>query len=351
MSDNMFHGFVDGVRVDIFRALPTNEVQPSDMQWVAPPTEVAGMNVGSIPDLMAAKLDVIRLRPKLRDYLDLAAMDQSGACSLEAGLGYYCRRFGYSYPPRVLEEITRLLDRPGKLPTDPDYEDRRAGALGHLQGRVPELRDRIAEMRDITVSDSVADSAQRAREAGSGAGGAQKPVGVASEFKVPASGGVGHHLKGISRPNAPAVLRSENGSRPGVRVAARIAFGRVAWALPQRGRGSAVTRCCVAVGVGRGDACLVLGGCEAQRRAETDQVGVEVWIGCCEAGLVLEASNRAVEIRDGTAQHLAEFATPDGAVVVGHGNEDHAFAAVETFPQRRVTPCGASRRLWPAVPA
>ncbi len=189
VSDNMFHGFVDGVRVDIFRALPTNEVQPSDMQWVAPPTEVAGMNVGSIPDLMAAKLDVIRLRPKLRDYLDLAAMDQSGACSLEAGLGYYCRRFGYSYPPHVLEEITRLLDRPGKLPTDPDYEDRRAGALGHLQGRVPELRDRIAEMRDITVSDSVADSAQRAREAGSGAGGAQKPVGVASEFKMPASGG------------------------------------------------------------------------------------------------------------------------------------------------------------------
>ena len=149
VSSNMFHGFVDGVRVDIFRALPTNEVQPSDMRWVAPPTEVAGMKVGSIPDLMAAKLDVIRLRPKLRDYLDLAAMDQSGACSLEAGLGYYCRRFGYSHPPHVLEEITRLLDKPGKLPADPDYEDRSADALDYLRGRVPDLRDRIAEMRDI----------------------------------------------------------------------------------------------------------------------------------------------------------------------------------------------------------
>ena len=117
------------------------------------------MNVGSIPDLMAAKLDVIRLRPKLRDYLDLAAMDQSGACSLEAGLGYYCRRFGYSHPPHVLEEITRLLDRPGTLPTDPDYEDRRADALDHLHGRASDLRDRIAEMRDTAVSDSVAESA------------------------------------------------------------------------------------------------------------------------------------------------------------------------------------------------
>ena len=163
VSSNMFHGFVDGVRVDIFRALPTNEVQPSDMQWVAPPTEVAGMNIGSIPDLIAAKLDVIRLRPKLRDYLDLAAMDQSGACSLEAGLGYYCRRFGYSHPPHVLEEIVRLLVKPGKLPTDPDYEDRRADALDHLQRRAPDLRDRIADMRDIAVSDSVTEAARRVR--------------------------------------------------------------------------------------------------------------------------------------------------------------------------------------------
>lgn len=149
VSDNMFHGYVDGVKVDIFRALPSNEVQPSEMQWVGPSTTVAGMNIGSIPDLMAAKLDVIRFRPKLRDYLDLAAMDRSGACSLESGLGYYCQRFGYSYPPRALEEITRLLDNPGRLPTDPDYEGRRADALDHLQGRVPDLRDRIAEMRDI----------------------------------------------------------------------------------------------------------------------------------------------------------------------------------------------------------
>ena len=149
VSDNMFHGFVDGVKVDIFRALPSDEVQPSEMQWVGPSTTVAGMTIGSIPDLMAAKLDVIRFRPKLRDYLDLAAMDQSGACSLESGLGYYCQRFGYSHAPRALEEITRLLDNPGRLPTDPDYEGLRADALNHLRGRVPDLRDRIAHMRDI----------------------------------------------------------------------------------------------------------------------------------------------------------------------------------------------------------
>ncbi len=148
VSDNMFHGYVDGVRVDIFRALPSDDVQPSNMRWVAPSTTIGDMKIGAIADLMAAKLDVIRFRPKLRDYLDLAAMDQSGACSLEAGLGYYCRRFGHSSPPRALEQITHLLDGPGTLPSDPDYEDRRDDALRHLQMRVPALRNRIAEMRD-----------------------------------------------------------------------------------------------------------------------------------------------------------------------------------------------------------
>ena len=152
-SADMFHGYVDGVRVDMFRALPSGSVEPSRMRWIAPATEISAMKVGSIPDLVATKLDLIRHRATLRDYIDLAALDRSGACSLEAGLGYYCRRFGFSYPPPVLEEITRLLEDPGMLPADPDHEDRRSDALGHLHSRVPDLRERIAELRDSTVGD------------------------------------------------------------------------------------------------------------------------------------------------------------------------------------------------------
>ena len=130
------------------RATRTGGVEPSRMRWIAPSTEVSGMRVGSLPDLMATKLDVIRHRAKLRDYLDLAALDRSGACSLEAGLSYYCRRFGYSHPPPLLEEITRLLDDPGVLSADPEYEDQRGDALMHLRSRVPDLRERVAELRD-----------------------------------------------------------------------------------------------------------------------------------------------------------------------------------------------------------
>ena len=154
VSDNMFHGFVDGVKVDVFRALPTDGVAPEQMRWICPGTRISGMEIGSIPDLMATKLDTIMYRAKLRNYLDLAELDRSGACSLEAGLGYYCRRFGYSYPPPVLERIIRLLESPGTLPADPDYEARSEPSLRYLRGRVPDLWERLAALRDRTAEEA-----------------------------------------------------------------------------------------------------------------------------------------------------------------------------------------------------
>jgi hypothetical protein len=121
------------------------------------------MNVGALPDLTATKLDVIRFRAKLRDYLDLAAIDQSGLCSLEAGLGYYVRRFGYRYPPSALEQIVNLLDNPGTLPLDPELESHRDDALNHLNSRVPDLRDRISQMRDAVAHSTTQASAQQTR--------------------------------------------------------------------------------------------------------------------------------------------------------------------------------------------
>ena len=154
VSDNMFHGFVDGVKVDVSRALPTNGVAPEQMRWMCSGTRISGMEIGSIPDLMATKLDTIMYGAKLRDYVDLAELDRSGACSLEAGLGYYCRRFGYHYPPTVLERIIRLLESTGMLPADPDYEARSEPSLSYLRGRAPGLWERLAALRDQTAGEA-----------------------------------------------------------------------------------------------------------------------------------------------------------------------------------------------------
>ncbi|MCQ3811502.1 MAG: nucleotidyl transferase AbiEii/AbiGii toxin family protein [Acidimicrobiia bacterium] len=151
VARNMFHGFVDTVKVDVFRALESNGVQPSSMTQVAPAWTVSGMEVGALPDLLATKLDVILHRPKLRDYIDLAAIDQSDGHSLESGLAYYCRRYGYDHAPRVLERIIRLLDDPGRLPLDPEFSEIGAESLSYLKGRVPALEQRLSDMRDISV--------------------------------------------------------------------------------------------------------------------------------------------------------------------------------------------------------
>jgi len=80
-----------------------------------------------------------------------------GLVALAGGLhtpGYYCRRFGYHYPPPVLERIIRLLESPGTLPADPDYEARSESALSYLRGRVPDLWERLAALRDRTADEA-----------------------------------------------------------------------------------------------------------------------------------------------------------------------------------------------------
>ena len=50
---------------------------------------IDGMRVASLPDLLATKLDVIMYRPKLRDYIDIAAIDKSGWYGIEDGLRFH----------------------------------------------------------------------------------------------------------------------------------------------------------------------------------------------------------------------------------------------------------------------
>ena len=147
VSANCFHAAVDGVEWDVFRALRSQEVEPDQMKWVADGPLIDGMPVGSIPDLLATKLDVIRLRAKLRDYLDLAAIDSMTAHRIEDGIRYYCERFGYQHVPRALDESLSLLASPGSVPADRDYEDRRASVLEYLSRRAHEASRHLALMR------------------------------------------------------------------------------------------------------------------------------------------------------------------------------------------------------------
>ncbi len=142
--DNSCRALVDGVRVDVFQAPRRVSAGPHGMSRVAEGIEVCGMPVGSLPDLLATKLEIIRFRSKLRDHIDLYAIDTLSGYTLEDGVGFYCRRFGHDdLPPDFGDTIRHLADA-GTLPDDPAFEHIKGEVLEHLSSRATALRQHAA---------------------------------------------------------------------------------------------------------------------------------------------------------------------------------------------------------------
>lgn len=104
---NRMHAAIDGISVEVFAA-PSRGEHPGHVQRLAPPTVIAGLRVASLADLLAMKLDLVMYRPKLRDYMDLAAIDNSGELRLEDGLQMHMRRYG-THPQSGF--LDRIVDR------------------------------------------------------------------------------------------------------------------------------------------------------------------------------------------------------------------------------------------------
>ena len=143
---NRTHAVIDGVAVEVFAA-PTRGEHPGHVHQLQPPSVVAGMRVASLADLLAMKLDVIMYRPKLRDYIDLAAIDNSGLLRLEDGMHLHMKRYGTDPQSSFLDRIIDTLEDPGYLAADRVFASHAPRVLGHLAGRVPELRTHIKRLR------------------------------------------------------------------------------------------------------------------------------------------------------------------------------------------------------------
>ena len=128
-----------GVDVQVFRSPPRGS-NPGYEGALQDPLEIDGLDVASLPDLLAAKLDVIMYRPKLRDYIDLAAIDAVSPYTLEDGLLFHMRRYGTTPASRELSRILDLLDDPGDLSTDRVFDGLAYETLAYLKRRAPALR-------------------------------------------------------------------------------------------------------------------------------------------------------------------------------------------------------------------
>ena len=145
-SPSQLRALVDGVVVEVFAA-PHPRDDPSLVLQIAAPTVIDGLAVASLGDLLASKLDVILWRPKLRDYIDLAAIDRSGLLRLEDGLRLHTVRYGTELRSGVLDDIIDLLEEPGMLVSDTVFAAEAAPTLAYLAERVPALRDHLGTAR------------------------------------------------------------------------------------------------------------------------------------------------------------------------------------------------------------
>ena len=116
VKDQM-NAVIDGVAVGVFMA-PHRGDNPGHVKQLHKPMIVDGLAVASLPDLLATKLDIIMYRPKLRDYIDIAAIDASGRLRIEDGLALHMQRYGTTLRSQTLDRIINLLEKPGQLSAD-----------------------------------------------------------------------------------------------------------------------------------------------------------------------------------------------------------------------------------------
>ncbi len=126
---------VHGVHVDLISEAPGSPFAPDGVDRIAEGEHVCGMPVASLPDLLAAKLSALTQRDVLRDYLDIAAIDQRTQWKLEDGLKAYLQRYRQQPITRTLNVIVQRLAESAAAPVDPLMESMRLSVVSHLNKR------------------------------------------------------------------------------------------------------------------------------------------------------------------------------------------------------------------------
>lgn len=131
LTEDTFNGLLDGTRVQFLEA--------SHQRRLDPLSDVAGMPVAGVRDLMADKLKVVRDRGELRDYFDLMAIEQAGIHRCEQGLAYYRVRYGRGADDRSIADVVRALGFLDDVADDPGLPVSRAEIEAYWQRRQPEI--------------------------------------------------------------------------------------------------------------------------------------------------------------------------------------------------------------------
>lgn len=113
----------DGTLNGVFEKAKVQFLRTRGQRVLVPPTQVDGMNVGSIDDILATKVKVVGDRAELRDLFDLRAIEMQAHRTVEEGLQLYMARFGVGPTHTSVAHIIKGLGYFDDLGDDPYLED------------------------------------------------------------------------------------------------------------------------------------------------------------------------------------------------------------------------------------
>ena len=103
------------------------------------PTQVDGLYVARISDLIAMKLKVVGDRGELRDYFDLMTIEQQTGRTVDEGLALFLERFQPEYPDQAINHILRGLGYFGDVDPDDALPVSRQQIVDYWTHRQPEI--------------------------------------------------------------------------------------------------------------------------------------------------------------------------------------------------------------------
>ena len=130
------HGTFAGVKIDI--------LWNAGALTLKQPTVIAGMAVGSVQDIMAAKFRAITDRHILRDYFDVMCIEQQADITIEEGLSLYLRKYGLPPQHGSVHALVAGLGYFGDVEDDPVLrsmvgDDVRDRVVNYFESRHPTI--------------------------------------------------------------------------------------------------------------------------------------------------------------------------------------------------------------------
>ena len=128
------NGVFSATRVQFLHA---DEVRPQRL--LESPTQVDGLRIAQISDLMAMKLKVVGDRGELRDYFDLMTIEEQARRTVDEGLALFIERFQPEYPDQAINHILLGLGYFDDVDPDETLPAPRQQIVDYWTRRQPEI--------------------------------------------------------------------------------------------------------------------------------------------------------------------------------------------------------------------